>query len=117
MKRILLLLLAFSLFSFAGCAEEEKPGTRYTLVGIQLSDGGYMSESALRQQSGGESLYVHLYDDGTARLKIQKGDPVDMVYDDLYIWRTDSPDVKAAYYMDGDSLSILDYPFEYHFEK
>ena len=116
MKRILFLCLVFSLLCFAGCAEE-KPGTRYTLVGIQLTDGGYMSESDLHRQSGGEDLYIHMYEDGTASLKIQKGDPVDMVCDDLYIWRTDSPDAKAAYHIDGDSLSILDYPFEYHFKK
>lgn len=116
MKRILLILLVFSLFCFVGCSEEAEPGTRYNLIGIQLSEGGYMDNTAL-QQSGAEDYYIHLYDDGTAKLKIQKGDPVDMVYDDLYIWRTDTPDVKAAYYMDGDTLSILDYPFEYHFEK
>ncbi len=116
MKRILLLLLILSLLCFTGCAEEET-GTKYTLVGIQLTDGGYMNESVLRQQSGGEDLYIRLYDNGTAKLKIQKGEPVEMHYDDLYIWNPQTPDLKAAYHFEDNGLSILDYPFLYHFEK
>lgn len=116
MKRLILLFLALSLLCFAGCAGEET-GTKYTLVGIQLTDGGYMNESALRQQTGGEDLYILLYDNGTAKLKIQKGSPAEMHYDDLYIWNPETPDTKAAYHFEGDSLSILDYPFIYHFEK
>ena len=123
MKRFfsILLLLALTL-CFAACSGEGNEstaptgGTKYKLVSIQMEEGGYMGQQTLEEASGGDDLYVVLYDDGTAKLRIQPGAPTDMVYNETAMWRVDSPDVTAQYEIEGKELTIRDYPFVYTFQ-
>ena len=82
-----------------------------------MDNKGYMDQAAIREYSGGETYYIIIYEDNTVELKLQKGDPVQMLTDGEKLWRAEDPETYAVYTLEGDTLTVQDYPFTYYFEK
>ena len=120
MRRIVgIILCVLMLGTLWGCKEsqstEEGNYTKYALVSMGMS-GWNMSAKEVQEYSGVKDLYLKLYEDGTAKIRVDKT-PKDMVYDENYIWQTENPDLKMSYVIDGNTLTITDGAYTYIFEK
>lgn len=119
MKRVLSVLLCtvIVLFCFAGCKGEtaEENCVKYSLVRMGLND---MLQTAdqVREATGVSDLYLKLYDDGTAKMRVSK-EVISLQYGDDLIWRPEDPDTVYALVILGDSVTIIDNFYIYEFAK
>ena len=110
---ILTLLLVATLF---GCKNQAEAGCeKYNLESVGMGNM-IMSGDEARQDSGISDLYLKLYEDGTAEMRISE-EIIHMEYADGLIWRADTPDQKIHYTVTDDTLSIVDGAFTYTFTK
>ena len=110
---ILTLLLATALF---GCKNQPEAGCeKYNLESVGMGNM-IMSGDEARRDSGISDLYLKLYEDGTAEMRISE-EIIHMEYADGLIWRADTPDQKIHYTVTDDTLSIVDGAFTYTFTK
>lgn len=118
MKKIFTVMLSLILLlgCLTGCQEKAEAGcTKYTLESMGIGEMT-MSGSQARRESGISDLYLKLYDDGTAEMRVSK-EIVKMEYADGQIWRTDTPDAKVTYTINGNTITITDGAYTYTFTK
>ena len=120
MKRCIAIVLCLVLaLGMAACSEKktqvEEGCTKYKLKSISMGEM-VMSAKEAQESSGIQDLYLKLYDDGTAVLRIGK-EPLEMCYDDTYLWLPETPDEKITYTIMGDQLTFVDGAMTYIFEK
>ena len=119
MKRVMALLLCLVLLGCLwGCEEkdtkaEEKPCTKYSLSSI-IMDNMTMTGAEAREYSGINDLYIKFYEDGTAKMRLEK-EPLHLCYDDQYLWQADNPEEKVSYSISGIAVSVYDGAFTYNF--
>ncbi len=117
-KSLFLLLLAICTV-LPGCGKKEQTqqsGQTYILQSISM-EGIVMDQEALAEVSGGAELYLKLFSDGTARMRVTSEKVVEMEYDGSYMWRPDTPELKAPYTLEDGILTLEDGAAVYVFEK
>ncbi len=115
-KRFVYILLALCLL-LAGCKEKDPKGTQvYRLQSIAM-DGIVMDEAALDKMSDGADLYLKLFPDGTAEMRVTSKNVVKMEYDESNMWKPETPDLLAPYTVEGLTLSLYDGAAVYVFAK
>ena len=70
----------------------------------------------VREATGISDLYLKLYDDGTAQMRVSK-QIIQLQYSDDLIWRQEDPDTVYALVILGDSVTIIDNFYIYEFAK
>ena len=118
MKRIFA-ILAVMLCLVACTREKQAPAeencTKYQLVSIGMGNM-IMSAQEAKETSGIQDLYFKLYDDGTAKLRIEK-DPIVLVYAEGQLWTPEDPETKIPCQIQEDTVIITDGAFVYEFKK
>lgn len=120
MKRFLCMILCLvALLCLAACSQEKEAAeegcTKYKLKSMGMGQM-IMSAQEAREASGIQDLYLKLYDDGTAVLRVGK-EPLEMCYDATHLWLPDAPQEKIPYTIEGDTLTFVDGAMAYTFEK
>mgnify|MGYP003294320113 CR=1 FL=1 len=117
MKRSLGIILCAVLLVglLCGC-QAEKPGcTKYTLVQMGL-EGMLQSAATVRQVTGIRDLYLKLYEDGTAQMRVSQ-EIIELAYEDGKIWRVDDPSVVCQLVLQGSTAKVIDNFYVYEFKK
>ena len=122
MKRVITVLLCLVLLGCLwGCQEtkekakeaQEENCTKYSLSSI-IMDSMTMTGEEAREYSGIDDLYIKFYEDGTAKMRLEK-EPLNLCYDGEYLWQADNPEEKVSYAMNGISVAVYDGAFTYNF--
>ena len=117
MKKLLLcaLCLVLALSCLCACNGEEEGCTKYTLKSMGIGDMQNTNKQ-VQQITGVKDLYLKLYDDGTAKMRVSK-EIIDLVYDETHIWRPTDPDTKYDLIFHEDAVMVVDGAYFYQFVK
>lgn len=119
MKKILAVWICalLVLCCIAGCGSDavEENCEKYTLVRMGPNE---MLQTAdqVREATGISDLYLKLYDDGTAQMRVSR-EIIELEYGDDLIWRPEDPDTVYALVILDDSVTIIDNFYIYEFAK
>ena len=118
MKKFLSIFLCILLLAccFTGCKETvEENCVKYTLVRMGPEE---MQQTAaqVKEATGLSDLYLKLYDDGTAQMRVSK-EIIALEYGDDLIWRPEDPNTVYALVILGDTVTIIDNFYIYEFAK